>query len=87
MAYYFGPRLYCSDLGDGSRVLIDRPIIRLPRKIESLPENVFKRLERMTRRMHVGRFKFDMPDRPWRRTGQRSRRWTPNRSIKPRLPP
>ena len=87
MAYYFGPRLFYSDLANGTRVLIDRPIVRLPRHIESIPENASKRLARMTRRMHVERFKFDMPDKPWRQRGQVRNRWAPNRSIKPRNPP
>jgi hypothetical protein len=86
MAYYFGPNIYMSDLPDGTRVMIDRPIYRLPRQIESLPGNVFNRLDRVARRMQVIRYKQDMRDTPWRRQGQPIRRSSPNRSIKPRPP-
>ncbi|GKY99398.1 hypothetical protein MPSEU_000894500 [Mayamaea pseudoterrestris] len=87
MSYYFGPRLYYSDMMDGTRLLVDRPIVRLPRHIESIPEVVIKRISRMTRQIHVGRFTMDLPNKPWRRTRQTPRRWAPNRSIKPRNPP
>jgi membrane associated rhomboid family serine protease len=93
MAYYFGPRLYvCDDLEAGERLLIDRPMIRLPRVLEAVPEKVGTRMQRIARRMQVTRYKADLPDTPWRRKGQGQvpphRRPfggdVPNRSIKPR---
>jgi membrane associated rhomboid family serine protease len=93
MAYYFGPRLFvCDDLEQGERLLIDRPVVRLPRAVESMPEKIGKRMQRIARRMQVTRYKADLPDTPWRsRRGQQvppHRRPfggdIPNRSIKPR---
>lgn len=81
MAYYFGPRLYLSDLPNGGRILIDRPIVRLPRSIESIPERIGKSFRRVTTRMQVERYKLGMPEKPWR-PRQRFRP-APNRSIKP----
>lgn len=91
MAYYFGPRLYvCDDAENGERLLIDRPVVRLPRLLEAAPERVGKRMQRIARRMQVERYKAEMPDTPWRRqqrTPPHRRPFggdVPNRSIKPR---
>jgi Rhomboid family len=85
MAYYFGPRLYLAEFPSGGRIAVDRPIVRLPRHIESIPENVSDQIKRITRRMKVQAYKADMPARPWqqRQKWQRMRQATPNRSIKP----
>jgi hypothetical protein len=97
MAYYFGPRLYLSEdpnnvEGEGAggmaryRFLVDRPMIRLPRSIESIPEKIGRRAQRIAHRMRVERYKADIPDTPWRRRRQ-PQPWRPpgpNRSIKPR---
>jgi membrane associated rhomboid family serine protease len=95
MAYYFGPRLYLSEdpsLAEEAgtaryRFLVDRPVLRLPRSIESIPEKIGRRLERIARRMRVERYRADTPDTPWRRRQQHQQQWRPpgpNRSIKPR---
>jgi hypothetical protein len=90
MAYYFGPRLYLADLPEGGRVMVDKPIMRLPRSIESIPENVSTRMHRITRRMQVWRYRADLPARPWRPKKSRGqshserRMTTPSKSIKPR---
>lgn len=88
MAYYFGPRLYLSELPNGGRLLIDRPIARLPRYVESIPEAIGDKFQRMARRMHVNRHKLDMTNKPWRNRQQQQqqqyyRQSAPNRSIKP----
>ena len=91
MAYYFGPRLYLAELPGGGTTIVDRPIIRLPRKIESIPERMSTTLTRMLRRMQVWRFQADLPDKPWRRKQQynrpnyNQRMGAPNRSIKPKI--
>ena len=38
MAYYTGPRLYMVDTPERGRLVVDRPILRLPRNIESMSE-------------------------------------------------
>jgi membrane associated rhomboid family serine protease len=82
MAYYFGPRLYLVDMPDGGRAVVDRPIVRLPRYLESIPENT----SILMRRMQIWRFYADMP---WRskKQGFQKRRSLPNRSLKPKNPP
>lgn len=90
MAYYFGPRLYLTKLPEGGQMIVDRPIIRLPRNIESIPEKVFTRTKRMLRRMQVWRHTGDLSEKPWRpktspRKNYQQRQGSPNRSIKPKL--
>jgi len=100
MAWYFGPRLYVaklpiSDEFSGPSLLVDKPIVRLPPSVESMPTKVGKSLGRLTTRMKVWGYVADLPDKPWRRNrneGQtidyrRRQQMAPNRSIKPRLPP
>ena len=89
MAYYFGPRLYLAELPGGGRAVVDKPILRLPRSLESIAEKTSNILSRMTRRMQIWRYKADLPTRPWRpkKNGptMRERQLTPNQSIKPKL--
>jgi membrane associated rhomboid family serine protease len=92
MAYYFGPRLYLAETLDGGRIIVDRPILRLPRSIESIPEKISTRTTRMFRRMQIWRYTADLPEKPWRPKGGSSpkinyqrRMDAPNRSIKPKL--
>jgi len=89
MTYYFGPRLYLAPLPNGGHTIVDRPILRLPRSIESIPEKTSDRMTRMLRRMQIWRYKADLPDKPWRpkENGPSNfeRRNVPNRSIKPKL--
>lgn len=85
MAYYFGPRLYLSELPNGGRVIVDRPLFRMPRNLEMIPENFGKQLHRISHRMRVEGVKSEMPQRPWqrRRREQRMRQNAPTRSVKP----
>ncbi|EEC47133.1 predicted protein [Phaeodactylum tricornutum CCAP 1055/1] len=83
MGYYFGPRLYLVELPEGGRIVMDRPIARLPRNIESIPGNLAGQIKRITRRMQVERYKTEMPTRPWQQRQQHMRQTAPNRSIKP----
>lgn len=91
MSYYFGPRLFLAELpggGVGGRVLVDKPIIRLPLSIESIPEKVSNRVTRLVRRMQIWRFTANLPDKPWRRRQRDYRRrqdTVPNKSIKPKI--
>ena len=81
MAYLIGPRLYLTDTPQGVRLVVDRPVLRLPRHIESIPDKVGEKWQRIMRRMQVVRYKADLKDQPWR--NQMRRRQAPNRSIKP----
>mgnify|MGYP005863872995 CR=1 FL=1 len=84
MAYFTGPRLYMVDLPERGRLVVDRPILRLPREIESIPEKLGDKWQRIMRRMQVVRYKADLKDQPWRRSpNYQQRRNAPNRSIKP----
>jgi hypothetical protein len=88
MSYYFGPRLYLAELPGGVKVIVDKPIIRLPASIESIPEKVNNRVTRLVRRMQIWRYTADLPDKPWRRRQRDYRRrqdMTPNKSIKPKI--
>lgn len=96
MAYYFGPRLYLSESQEtGGRLLIDKPMYRLPRYIESIPEQVGTKFQRMARQITRASHRFKRMDsaappdsRPWRenqeqRSSNYNRPSAPNRSIKP----
>jgi len=84
MAHFFGPRLYLTELPSGGRLLIDRPILRLPRSIESIPEKVTRQCQRVFGMMHVGRVQSDTSEKPWRGPSRNYRPQPPrNRSIKP----
>ena len=54
MAYYFGPRLYLAELPGGGKVVVDRPILRLPRPIESVPDRLSSGVRRMAHRLTLG---------------------------------
>jgi hypothetical protein len=100
MAYYFGPRLYLASLptsmDSNAVVVVDKPIMRLPLRIESIPSKTSNRISRLVRRMQVWRFTDNLPSRPWRRSDggdrlkrrrdyQRRQFFAPNQSIKPKL--
>jgi len=53
MAYYVGPKLFIAQLPNGSRMIVDKPTFRLPRVIESIPEQIGKHFSRIKRRMQV----------------------------------
>lgn len=71
MATAFGPKLYLMMLPSGGRILVDKPALRLPRSIESIPGKVNKRFRRVKRRMQVQRYQSELPAKPWRRNHRR----------------
>lgn len=90
MSYYFGPRLFIAELPNGGRTIVDKPILRLPRSLESIPERVGDRFRSMKRRMQVETFKAEhKADRPWRkakpRRDYRRRQSAPSKSVRPDL--
>mmetsp|Transcript_14956 Transcript_14956/g.36723 ORF Transcript_14956/g.36723 Transcript_14956/m.36723 type:complete len:415 (-) Transcript_14956:859-2103(-) len=96
MAYYFGPRLFLAPIpGTESVVVVDKPILRLPRWLESFPEKSSSSVTRLVRRMQVWKFTDNLPSRPWRKTGsgdrlkrsdyKRRQFDAPNQSIKPNI--
>ena len=98
MSWYFGPRLYLAELPGGlGNVIVDKPILRLPPYIESLPAQINKEVARLSRGMKISGYIPDLPDKPWRskrnnrqqkqqNIDYRMRQQTaPNQSIKPNL--
>jgi len=94
MSYYFGPRLFIAELpGGAGRVIVDKPIARMPPAIESIPTNINKGIARLIRRMQIWRYAADLPGKPWRskqnkqqRIDYRQRQLTaPDKSIKPKI--
>jgi hypothetical protein len=89
-AHYFGPRIYLARRPEGGNVLVDKPILRLPRYIESIPENTANQWDRVTKMLP---FRSDQPSRkPWKeynrqgvstKNDYRRRRMAPSKSIKP----
>mmetsp|Transcript_9571 Transcript_9571/g.23296 ORF Transcript_9571/g.23296 Transcript_9571/m.23296 type:complete len:393 (-) Transcript_9571:1158-2336(-) len=84
MAYYFGPRLYMTELPNGGRMVIDRPLIRLPRPIERIPDRVGNFAGRLARRIRVDRNLQDRPTPPWQQRQRRRPRPDVDGSIKPK---
>jgi len=83
MASTFGPKLYLMGLPAGGRIVVDKPTVRLPRYIESIPGKISKRMHRGRRRMQVQRYMSELSAKPWRRNrNRRPRRKTFDR--KPR---
>lgn len=93
MAYAFGPRLYLSDVPVGptstARVLIDRPVLRAPLYLESIPGNVGRKWQQLTNTFDAqvtNRFIPQQGNRPWQISpisGSRQKKELPTRSIKP----
>jgi len=89
MAYLFGPRLYLVDLEPSSgyrgRLVVDRPVLRVPRSVEAVPQAVGQTWQRLEHR--VSRVMFPSGNKPWQTSRPRQnyhlRRQAPNRSIKP----
>lgn len=56
-AYAFGPRLFVTTSAfSGRRILVDKPILRVPKHLESLPETLLVQLQRLKRKLQVDRF-------------------------------
>lgn len=82
MAYWFGPRLYVTELPEsGRQVLVDRPVIRLPRAVEQLPEQLGNSVDRIWQQIPK------LPQqstKPWRSGDfRRPKPYLPTRSLKP----
>lgn len=86
-AYLFGPRLMVGDTPTGARTIVDKPILRLPKVLEEMPDTMGERLRTMKRRMQVESFKSDLPDKPWRKRkiDYRQRRNVPDKSVRPKF--
>jgi hypothetical protein len=92
MAYYFGPRLFLTELpNEGGRIVVDKPVYRLPRVYEAIPERLCNLARRMTAWIPMVRYKAESTRKPWQKQGgsrpsqrRRDPRSAPNRSIKPR---
>jgi len=70
MATSFGPKLSFMGLPSGGRIIVDKPAVRLPPSIESIPGTISKRLRRggKMRRMRGQRYQSELPPaNPWRR--------------------
>lgn len=85
-ATMFGPRLVIATLPNGRQTIVDRPILRLPTHIESIPGKIGGRFNKIKRRMQVNLFKSDLREEPWRTKPNRSnfqRQGVRDRSIRP----
>lgn len=78
----FGPKLYLMALPNGGRIIVDKPVLRLPRSIESIPSKFRKRFRRTKRRMLVDRYQSELSSKPWRKPKYNSR--PRNRNVRPR---
>ncbi len=67
MAITFGPKLYLMGLPSGGRIVVDKPAVRLPPSIETIPSKIENRLRRGRRRMQVNRFTSELSAKPWRK--------------------
>jgi hypothetical protein len=78
MATAFGPKLYYMMLPmGGGKILVDKPALRLPSVLESIPGKMSKRLRRIRTRMQVERYQSELPAKPWRR--RRTKPWRRNK--------
>jgi membrane associated rhomboid family serine protease len=94
VAHFLGPRLYMSQY-EHYNCIVDRPPIRIPQWIESIPQRLSQPWIQLTQRLStlpimssMKSMPFFANDKPWRqfenRQLQRNRQQAPNRSIKPR---
>lgn len=69
-AYYFGPRLFLLEYTTGSKALVDSPIVRLPKTIENIPDEVKqavnKRYQNLSKRLNIDRKRPGLREKPWR---------------------
>lgn len=85
MAALFGPRLIVVELPNGGRTIVDKPILKLPRYLESIPERIGDVFTRLTKSKRTKtRKSASRGEMPWRKESNRSSSHVPNRSIKPR---
>lgn len=86
MAIAFGPKLSYLPLPNGGSIIVDKPTLRLPPSIESIPGSVSKRLRRAKLRMQVDRYVSELSPKPWRRNRGRPRRRPIRRNKRPIRP-
>lgn len=85
-AFLFGPRLMVGDTPSGALAIVDKPILRLPKVLEEMPDQVGERLRIMKRRMQIESFKSDLPETPWRNRNSidyRKRQNVAPKSVRP----
>jgi len=82
MAITFGPKLSLLRLPSGGRIIVDKPAVRLPPYIESIPGKVSKRLRKGRRRMQVHRYQSELSAKPWRKNRNRWKN-RPRKPVKP----
>jgi hypothetical protein len=61
-AYYLGPRLYMTDLPSdqgGIRIMVDRPIVRLPSYFEALPDTIDNVWDQTLQQFRILRYKLE----------------------------
>ena len=80
MAVTFGPKLSVLGLPGGGSIIVDKPTLRLPPSVESLPGTFSKKFRRAKLRMQVDRYISELSPKPWRRNrGRRKPRSSPIR--------
>ena len=72
-------------LPGGGSIIVDKPNVRLPPAIESLPSNVSKRFRRAKLRMQVDRYVSELSPKPWRRDRVRRKPSKARRPVRMRL--
>ena len=83
MSYVFGPRLYVAQLPSGQRIMVDKPIARLPRSIEAIPERIGNGMNRLTKSLQIPSFGLKFGSGKRQQYRQRRRSSLPIRSIRP----
>eukprot|EP00551_Chaetoceros_affinis_P010257 CAMPEP_0203677934 /NCGR_PEP_ID=MMETSP0090-20130426/30054_1 /ASSEMBLY_ACC=CAM_ASM_001088 /TAXON_ID=426623 /ORGANISM="Chaetoceros affinis, Strain CCMP159" /LENGTH=398 /DNA_ID=CAMNT_0050544981 /DNA_START=38 /DNA_END=1234 /DNA_ORIENTATION=- len=86
MAAAFGPKLSLLGLPNGGSIIVDKPSVRLPPSIESIPTNISKRFRRAKLRMQVDRYVSELTAKPWRKNRGRQKRFRMKKGpIRPRF--
>ncbi len=86
MAVAFGPKLSLLGLPNGGSIIVDKPTLRLPPSIESIPEKMSKQFRRAKLRMQVDRYASELTAKPWRRNRGRQKRFRMKEGpIRPRF--
>jgi|UniRef100_A0A7S2UKK0 hypothetical protein len=83
MAYVFGPRIMVAQLPSGQRIMVDKPIARLPRPIEAIPETIGNGINRLTKGLHIPSVGLGHGSRKRQQYRERRRSSLPIRSIRP----
>lgn len=86
MAAAFGPKLSLLPLPNGGSIIVDKPSLRLPPSIESIPDSISKRYRRAKLRMRVDRYVSELSPKPWRKDRGRKRRPLRNKRRGPIKP-